>query len=151
MSQNTTEDSPDTRVELTALVGCGAVVLAVLVLTLVFAFFYSMYRAPVVTTLYEAEALTSFFANLFVVFYAFPAFRRTKNRAVLCIAFAALMFAYGALFTLLLGIRPPATAWHVGGVEVRWYYATRYTTSIIGLVLYAYGLISLLRLKSTTV
>ena len=131
--------------ELTALAGCGLVVLGVLVLTLVFAFFYTVFRTPVLSTLHQAESLTSFFANLVVVFYAFPAFIRTKDRALLCVTLAALIFAYGTLFTLLLGVRPPATAWHVAHVEAQWYYATRYITAIVGLVLYAYGVVSLIR------
>ena len=126
-------------------------VLAVLVLTLVFAFFYTMFRNPILSTLSEAAGLTSFFANLIVVLYAFPAFTRTRDRAFLCIALAALMFGYGSLFTLLLGVRPPATAWHVGHIETQWYYATRYTTAIVGLVLYAYGIVGLIRRTSPRV
>jgi hypothetical protein len=119
LTPNTTEDSRDAPVrggELTVLAGCGVTVLGVLVLTLVFAFFQTMFRNPGLSTLRQAEGLTSFFANVVVVFYAFPAFIRTKDRALLCVAFAALSFAYGALFTLLLGVRPPATAWHVAHV-----------------------------------
>jgi hypothetical protein len=148
MISNAPEDPADTRkkgTDLTILAGCGALVLGVLVVTLVFSFFYSMFHAPVLSTLYHAEGLTSFFVNLVVVFYAFPAFKRTKNRALLCIGFAALSFAYRALFNLLLGVRPPATAWHVAHMEAQWYYATQYTATIVGLVLYAYGVVSLIR------
>ena len=148
MTSNATEDSTDARVrgaELTALAGCGVVVLGVLVLTLVFTFFYTVFHAPLLGTLRDAESLTAFFANLVVVFYAFPAFIRTKDHALLCVSLAALSFAYGALFTLLLSVRPPATAWHVAHVEGLWYYAARSATGIVGLVLYAYGVVSLVR------
>jgi len=142
------ETPRDKSPELTALVGCGVVALAVLILTLLFSFFYAVFRAPVVSTLQQAAALTSFFGNLVVAFYAFPAFRLKKDRGVLCIAIAALMFAYAALFSVLLGVRPPATAWHVGRIEAQWFYATYYTTGIVGLVLYAYGICSVIKRSS---
>lgn len=138
-------DPPAKGAELTALVGCGAFLVGVLLLILVFGFFYTVFHAPVLSTLYQAEVLVGLFANVVVACYAFPAFRRTKDRALLCIAFAALSFAYGALFTMLLGARPPSIGRHIAHIELQWYFATRYATAIIGVVLYAYGVVSLIR------
>lgn len=123
----------------------AVIVVAGLILLLFASFIAGAFHSPLLTTLRGMEWFTMFFVNLVVVFYSFPAFARTKDRAFLCIAFAALSFAYGALFTLLLGVRAPATAWHISRLQARWYYAIRYITGIVGLVLYGYGIISLAR------
>jgi hypothetical protein len=125
--------------------GCGVAILAAVVLLLVAAFVLTAFHASALTTLDAAVHLIALFANSAISFYAFAAFRVTKNRAFLSIAFAALTFGYSALFSLLLGVRPPATAWHMTRSGVWWYYATRYVADLIGLTLYAYGVISLAR------
>jgi hypothetical protein len=127
------------------LVACALIVVAGLILLLFTGFIASAFHAPLFNTLRGIEWFTSLFANMVVVFYSFPAYTRTKNRAFLCLALAALSFAYGALFTLVLGVRPPATAWHVSHLQGQWYYATRYVTGTVGVILYAYGVASLAR------
>jgi hypothetical protein len=61
------------------------------------------------------------------------------------LGFGALGFAYGALFSLLFGIRPPTTGGLLAHAQVQLYYATRYFADIIGLALYAWGVILLAR------
>jgi hypothetical protein len=137
-------DEPATPISV-IIVGCASIVVAGLILLLFGTFIASVFRSPLLSTLRGIEWFASLFANLVVVFYSFPAFTRTKDRAFLCIAFAALSFAYGALFTMLFAISGPATRWRVSHLQVQWYYVTRYVTWIIGLVLYAYGVVSLAR------
>ena len=127
------------------LVGCALFLIAALVLLVFGAFVASAFRSPLLSTLRGIEWFTSLFANLVVAFYSFPAFRRTKDGAFLCIAFAALSFAYGALFTMLFAVGGAGTRWHVSHSQTQLYYATRYITWIIGLVLYACGIVSLAR------
>jgi hypothetical protein len=67
---------------------------------------------------------------------------RTKKRAFLAIAFAALSFAYGALFTILVG-RSVAATFHISVAQAQWYYAAQYAVGIVGLILYCYGITSL--------
>jgi hypothetical protein len=147
MTSNATENSTDAQPSAPlskAVIGCG-VVLILLMLPLVIGFFYTAVRSPSLGTLRDAEWLSTLLANLVVMFYAFPAYTRTKDRAFLCLAFAALSFAYGVLFTVLLGFGPPANEWRVPHRQAQWYYATRHLTVIVGLVLYAYGIVSLAR------
>lgn len=147
MTSNATENSTDAQPSAPlskTVIGCGAV-LILLMLPFVIGFFYTAFRSPSFGTLRDAEWLSALLANLVVTFYAFPAFTRTKDRAFLCLAFAALSFAYGALFTLLLGVGPPANEWRVPHRQAQWYYASRHITGIVGLFLYAYGVISLAR------
>lgn len=120
--------------------------LAAFVLLLLGAFVYSAFHSSLLGTLRDADRLATFLGNLLVVFYAFPAFIRTKDRAFFCIAAAALSFGYLGLFSILFGIGPPATtAWRMSHSEAHWYYATRYTMDLVGLVLYTYGIVSLAR------
>lgn len=138
---------PPARGFLAVTAGRCALLLAVL---LAAGFVCGAFQSSLLVTLQEASRLFDFLANLVVVLYAFPAFIRTKNRAFLCLAAAALGFGYGALFSILVSIGPPATtAWRMSLSEARWYYIVRHTVSLIGLVLYAYGIISLARHAKT--
>jgi hypothetical protein len=143
------EDLADTAAvdgSLTALAWLCGLLLAAILLLLVGAFVYSAFYASLLSTLRDGARLATFLGNLLVVFYAFPAFIRTKDRAFLCIAAAALAFGYGGLFSILFTIGPPATtAWHMSHSEAHWYYVARYTIDIVGLVLYTYGIVSLSR------
>ena len=125
--------------------GCALIVISGFVLLLFGTFVASAFHSPLVSTLRGLEWFATLFANLVVAFCCFPAFTRTKNRAFLFISFAALSFAYGALFSLLLGAGAPAARWRISHLQAQWYYATRYATGIIGLILYAYGIASLAR------
>jgi hypothetical protein len=76
-----------------------------------------------------------------VACYAFPAFKRTKKRAFLALGFAALIFAYGALFPVLaLAALSPGSR-----SQIQWYYAAIHASAIVGLLLYAYAAVSLAR------
>ena len=120
-------------------------IVGTLILGLVFDVLHAMYRESLVSVLNRTTGLATFFANVAVLFYAFPAFTRTKDRCFLSIALAALMFAYGALFGLVLSVRPPILTSHISHLEATWYSATRYSTTIGALILYAYGVIALIR------
>jgi hypothetical protein len=125
--------------------GCGIVIAAIIVLLLLGAFVITAVNSSVITTLRAGMGLATLFANVAVSLYCLVAFRATKKRPFLSIAFAALSFANSALFSLLLGVRPPATAWHVTRPGIAWYYATYYVANLVGLVLYAWGVIELAR------
>jgi len=137
------EEKRDRWLEPTVFVIC-AVVVGTLVLGLVFDALYTMYRESLVGALNRATGVTNFVANVAVLFYAFPAFKRTKDRCFLWIAVAALIFAYVALFGLVLTLKS-LTAAHISHLQVTWYRATSYSTHIIALILYAYGVIGLIR------
>jgi hypothetical protein len=137
------EEKRDRWLEPTIFVIC-AVIVGTLVLGLAFDALYTMYRESLIGVLNRATGLTKFFANVAVLFYAFPAFARTKDRCFLSIALAALMLAYDTLFGLILSVQPLGTR-HISHVQQTWYYATTYVTTIIGLILYAYGVIALIR------
>jgi hypothetical protein len=131
---------------LTVIAWLCAALLALFVLLLVGTFIYSAFSASLLGTLRDATRLAEFLGNLLVVFYAFPAFMRTKDRAFLCLAAAALSFAYLGLFSILFSVGPPTTTdWHMSHSEAHWYYVTRYAIDLVGLILYAYGIISLAR------
>jgi hypothetical protein len=149
---NATKNSTEKRggrLEFTLFVIC-AVVVSTLILGLVFDGLYTMYRESVISALNLATGFATLFANVVVLFYAFPAFMRTRDRYVLSIALAALVFAYGALFGLLYSVKPLSGARHMSHLEVTWLFATRYSTHIIGLILYAYGVIAIVRRSRTT-
>lgn len=129
------------------ILGCAGVLLAGLILLLFISSVIGAPNTPLLTRFSVIHRWAGFFANLLVVFYVFPTFRLTKERAFLYLGFAALSFAYGAVFSVLFGIRPPTTA-TAGGLEraqVQFYYGTRYVADIIGLVLYAWGIVLLAR------
>jgi len=139
------QDPPRGVSAISAAVGCGTVIIGGLLLLLVVAFVYTLFRYPSLGRLRDAEELVALFANLAVAFYAFPAFTRTKNRAFLALACAALSFAYTMLFTILLSGSPAATAGHTSRTQIQWYTATWHVTEIVGLILYAYAGVSLAR------
>jgi hypothetical protein len=87
-------------------------------------------------SLYAAERWAVFAANLVVIFYTFPAFMRTRNRGFLYLGFAAIIFMYGVLFTLLFPMR--GTHWSLAQRE--FYYGSKYIVYIAGLGLYARGI-----------
>ena len=124
---------------------CGTVVVGILLLLLIAGFIYAIVRSPTLARLRDADQLVALFANLAVVFFAFPAYTQTKNKAFLALGFAALSFAYGVLFTLVLS-GAPVTRWsRFSPSEVRWYYASQRITDILGMLLYAYGIARLAR------
>jgi len=133
---------------LTFLTGAAALVLSVLLILFVAWFCYAVFRWPALARLRDAEQLVTLFANLGVTCYAFPAFTRTKHRPYLALAFAALIFAYAELFTMVSSSHATA-AWRSTHSEAQWYFASRHITSILGLVLYAYACISLARSAKT--
>ena len=144
-----TSQEPDetwqTASPLTLGVGCGTFVAGALLLLVIAAFVYAVFRSPTLGRLRDADQLVALFANLVVVFFAFPAFSRTKKRPFLALAFAALAFAYGGLFTLLLGGAPSSGSPYPSRSQLQWYYASRHVVNILGMLLYAYGIISLAR------
>jgi len=141
------EEKREGWLEPTVFVTC-AVIVGTLILGLVFDALYTMYHQSLVRALNQATGLVTFVANVAVLFYAFPAFKRTKDRCFLCIALAALIFAYVSLFGLVINLKSFTTAGHIDHLQTTWYYATRYSTGIIGLLLYAYGVIKLIRRSS---
>ena len=125
----------------TAIVILGFVVIALLLLTVVVAFVMTVYQFPRLARLREAELLAQLFANLVVACYAFSAFKRTKNREFLALGFAALIFAYGALFPVVA-----SAAFSPGSrSRMEWYYAALHCSTIVGLLLYAHGIVVLAR------
>ena len=68
------------------------------------------------------------------------------DRAFLCLATAALAFGYLAFISIFFSVGPPATTdWRMSHTEAHWYYIARYAVDLIGLALYAYGIVSLAR------
>jgi len=123
-------------------VGCGGAILAVLVLLLFVGYVVDAFRRPTLAIFGAAERWAYFIANLVVAFYCFPAFKATKERAFLYLAFAALAFTYGALFTLLFGQRLPSPN---SRAELVFCYGLRHFAETAGLVLYAWGVVLLAR------
>ena len=143
------EEKGGRSLEPTVFVLCAVIVLT-LILGGVFDLLYNVYRESLIKTLNRATELVTFFANVAVLFFAFPAFTRTKDHRFLSIALAALLFAYGTLFGLVLSAKQLTTgAKHISHVETTWYYTTQYSTHIVGLILYAYGVIALIRSDRT--
>src|SRR5262245_39628504 len=68
--------------------GTCAVIVGTLILGLVFDALYTMYHQSLVRALNQATGLVTFVANVAVLFHAFPAFKRRKDRCFLCIALA---------------------------------------------------------------
>jgi len=88
----------DTSSAATGIVMLGSVLIGLLLLLIVVAFIMTVYQAPRLSRLRDADVLVQLFANLVVAFYAFPAFTRTKRRAFVALGFAALIFAYARDF-----------------------------------------------------
>jgi hypothetical protein len=125
----------------TAIIMLGTLLIALLLLTVVVAFVMTVYQFPRLGRLRDAELLVQLFANLVVACYAFPAFKRTKQREFLALGFGALIFAYGALFPVLV----LAALSRGSRSQIQWYYAAIHASSIVGLILYAYAAVSLAR------
>ena len=119
----------------------GSVLIGLLLVSMIIAFIMTVYQAPRLSRLRDAEVLVQLFANLVVAFYAFPAFTRTKRRAFVALGFAALIFAYGAIFSVLV----PAALSQTSRSQAQWYYAAVRASGIVGLLLYAWGAVSLAR------
>ncbi|MES4787391.1 MAG: hypothetical protein C4294_18075 [Nitrospiraceae bacterium] len=119
----------------------GIVLIALLLLLVVVAFVMTVYQSPRLSRFRDADLLVQLFANLIVAFYAFPAFKGTKKRGFLALGFAALIFAYGALFPVLAwaALSPSSRS------QIQWYYAAIHASVIVELVLYTYGGVSLAR------
>jgi hypothetical protein len=96
----------------------------------------SFKMAPLMA-LYGIERWAEFVANFVVLFYTFPAFKRTKRRGYLYTAIAALIFMYALAFGLLF----PASRYTLGNRE--WYYVARVFSDIAGLGFYARGIMLL--------
>jgi hypothetical protein len=140
------EQKADTSSVGTGIIMLGSVLIGVLLLTMVVAFIMTVYQAPHLSRLRDANVLVQLFANLVVAFYAFPAFTRTKRRAFLALGFAALIFAYAAIFNVLASAALAQTS----RSQAQWYYATIYASNIVALLLYAYGIVSLARSTKTS-
>ena len=126
--------------------GCAGVVVGVLLLLLFISFLASIFRSSLFSALSGAEHWATIIANLIVTFVAFPAFRKTKDRAFLFLAVAALCFAYESLFSLLIGMKPPVrTPQRWSHTEAQLYYAMHSAVFIIGLASYALGITLLVR------
>ena len=66
------EQKADTSSVGTGIVMLGIVLIGVLLLTMVVAFVMTVYQAPHLSRLRDANVLVQLFANLAVAFYAFP-------------------------------------------------------------------------------
>ena len=140
------EQKADTSSVGTGIVMLGSVLIGLLLLTMVVAFIMTVYQAPHLSRLRDANVLVQLFANLVVAFYAFPAFTRTKRRAFLALGFTALIFAYAAIFNVLASAALTQTSRSLA----QWYYAAIYASNIVALLLYAYGIVSLARSTKTS-
>ena len=123
-------------------IGCAGLVLAALILLLFITYVVFWFQKPSLGIIGSVERWAYFIANLVVVCYCFPAFRASRERAFLYLAFAALSFAYGALFTLLFGPRLPPG---LSRTQLLIYYGGQHFVETVGLLLYALGVVSLAR------
>ena len=124
------------------LVGCGGAIFGALVLLLFVSYVVNAFERPSLAMVGAAERWAYFIANLVVACYCFPAFKTTRERAFLYLAFAALAFTYTALFTLLFGSRLPSPS---SRPQLLFYYGLRHFVATAGLVLYAWGVVLLAR------
>ena len=123
-------------------VGCAGLVVGALILLLFISYAVTWFQKPSLKIVGSIERWLYFAANLVVACYCFPAFRASRQRAFLYLAFAALSFAYGTLFTLLFGPRLPPG---LSRGQVLFYYGGKHFVEIVGLLLYAAGVVSLAR------
>jgi hypothetical protein len=123
-------------------IGCAGMIVGALILLLFITYIAFWFQKPSLRIIGSVERWAYFIANLIVACYCFPAFKASRQRAFLYLAFAALSFAYGALFTLLFGPRLPSGTSHV---HLLVYYGGQHFVETVGLVLYAVGVISLAR------
>jgi hypothetical protein len=141
------ENWPDWRLRrkaVSVLITLALAVVAVLGALIAISFALSLAHMSLLVTLYASERWAAFAANLIVIFYTFPAFMRTRNRGFLYLAFAGIIFMYGILFTLLFPMR--GTHWSLAQREL--YYGSKYIVYIVGLGLYARGVMLLAGTKA---
>jgi len=122
-------------------VGCAGSMVAALIGVLFVAYVIAWFQKPSLGIVGSIERWVYFVGNLIVACYCFPAYRSSKQRAFLYLAFASLGFAYGTLFTLLFGPRLPADS----RSQLVLFYGIKHFIETAGLVLYAAGVVSLAR------
>jgi hypothetical protein len=123
-------------------IGCAGSIVAALIVLLFITYVVTWFQKPSLGIVGSIERWVYFIGNVVVACYCFPAYRACKKRAFLYLAFAALGFAYGALFTLLFGPRLPAGSSHS---QLVLYYGLQHLIQTVGLVLYVAGVVSLAR------
>ena len=89
------------------MVGCAGLIVGGLILLLFITYVVTWVQKPSLKIVGSIERWLYFVANLVVACYCFPAFRASRQRPFLYLAFAASCFAYGTLFRLF-GPRLPA-------------------------------------------
>jgi hypothetical protein len=138
----TNEAERDTVDRLGRGIGVAGSIVAALIVLLFITYVAAWFREPSTRIVGSIERWICFVGNVVVACYCFPAFRVSRRRAFLYLAFAALGFAYGALFTLLFGARLPAGS---SRGQLTLYYGLQHLIQTVGLVLYAVGVVSLAR------
>jgi len=121
--------------------GAGSIV-AMLIVLLFITYLVTWFQKPSLGIVGSIQRWVYFIGNIVVACYCFPAYRATKQRAFLYLAFAALGFAYGMLFTLLFGPRLPAGS---SRLQLVLFYGIKHFIETAGLVLYVGGVVSLAR------
>ncbi len=143
----TDEETRDTAARLgRGAIGLAGSIVAALIVLLFITYVTMWFQKPSPRIVGSIERWVYFIGNVVVACYCFPAFRASRRRAFLYLAFAALGFAYGALFTLLFGPRLPAGL-PAGSSrsQLVLYYGLQHLIQTVGLVLYATGVVSLAR------
>ena len=139
----TDEEARDTAGRLgRGAIGLAGSIVAALIVLLFITYVVTWFQKPSTRIVGSIERWVYFIGNVVVACYCFPAFKASRRRAFLYLAFAALGFAYGALFTLLFGPRLPAGSSHS---QLVLYYGLQHLIQTVGLVLYAAGVVSLAR------
>ena len=139
----TDESPPDTAGRLgRGAIGLAGSIIAALIVLLFITYVATWFQKPSTRIVGSIERWVYFIGNVVVACYCFPAFRASRQRAFLYLAFAALGFVYGALFTLLFGPRLPAGSSHS---QLVLYYGLQHVIQTVGLILYAAGVVSLAR------
>jgi hypothetical protein len=123
-------------------VGVAGSIIAALIVLLFITYVATWFQKPSTRIVGSIERWVYFIGNVVVACYCFPAFRASRRRAFLYLAFAALGFAYGALFTLLFGPRLPAES---SRSQLVLYYGLQRLIQTVGLILYTVGVVSLAR------
>ena len=121
---------------------CAGSIVAALIVFLFITYVVMWFQKPGLTIVGSIERWVYFIGNVVVVCYCFPAYRASKQRAFLYLAFAALGFSYSTLFTLLFGTRLPVNSSHS---QLLLFYGLQHFIDTAGLILYAAGVISLAR------
>ena len=122
--------------------GCAGSIVAALIVLLFITYVLVWVRKPSLGIVGSIERWFYFIGNVVVACYCFPAYRASKQRAFLYLAFAALGFAYSTLFRLLFGPRLPAGSSHT---QLLLFYGLQHFIDTAGLVLYTVGVVSLAR------